>query len=377
MPYTLKIPSTEVTTAAGTAKPYTAYHIVIETPLRTQTVPKRYSDFEALHKALVAQIGKAPPAPLPAKSWFSRTVNNPELTEERRKGLEAYLKGIEDQSTESTWRNSAVYKQFLGFSTSTSSAGRKASVLEEEALGPAARQSMSSSQWLDLHNELKSHIQNARLALSKRESAQSTTLAHESSAQAKKWLVKAHTLILRLDDGLRGLSEGKNGAEKLGDGEIRRRRDLVTRARKEREALEGVLNSWVTRSSAARSPSPESYSSSASKSKSYQNGNNIPGAFPTHAAQSSRRVLGAPAKETERTRELDNAGVLQLQQQIMKDQDMDVEDLAVVVRRMKEMGVAINEELVGQGQLLDVLDQDVDRVGGKIDVAKKRIRKIN
>jgi regulator of vacuolar morphogenesis len=61
----------------------------------------------------------------------------------------------------------------------------------------------------------------------------------------------------------------------------------------------------------------------------------------------------------------------------MKEQDTDVEDLAVVVRRMREMGVAINEELIEQGQLLDVVDQDVDRVGGKIDVAKKRIRKIN
>jgi regulator of vacuolar morphogenesis len=196
------------------------------------------------------------------------------------------------------------------------------------------------------------------------------TLQHESGAQAKKWLVKAQTLILRLDEGLRGLSEGKNGGERLGEGEVRRRRDLLSRARKERDALEGVLNSWVVRSSASkRSPSPESISSSLKTT---------PGAFPapSSAAHTSRRVLGAPAKETERTRELDNAGVLQLQQQIMKEQDMDVEDLAVVVRRMKEMGLAINEELVEQGQLLDVLNQDVDRVDGKIDVAKKRIKKI-
>ena len=368
MPYTVKIPSTEIVTAANASKPYTAYNVLIETPLRSQTLPKRYSDFEALHKELVATAGSAPPAPLPGKSWFTRTVNNPELTEERRKGLQAYLQAIESPSNDALWRNSAVYKKFLGFSTSTSSSGgRRASVLEEEALGPAVKQAMSSHQWLDLHNELKSHIQNARLALAKRDQASSVTLQHESGAQAKKWLVKAHTLILRLDEGLRGLSEGKNGAEKLGDGEVRRRRDLLSRARKERDALEGVLNSWVTRSSAARSPSPTS--SSPSKT--------TPGAFPTpaHTAQSSRRVLGAPAKETERTRELDNEGVLQLQQQIMKEQDLDVEDLAVVVRRMKEMGVAINEELVGQGQLLDVLDQDVDRVGGKIDVAKKRIKK--
>lgn len=370
MPYTLKIPSTETTTSPDSSKPYTVYHIIIETPLRTQTLAKRYSDFEALHKELVAQVGSAPPAALPGKSWFTRTVNNPELTEERRKGLQGYLQAIEASSTESKWRNSSAYKTFLGFSTGSQSSGRRASVLEEEALGPAAKPAMSSHQWLDLHNELKGHIQSARLALAKRDQASSVTLQHESGAQAKKWLVKSHTTILRLDEGLRGLSEGKNGVEKLGEGELRRRRDLLARARKERDALEGVLNSWVTRSSAAkRSPSPESTSSSLKTAT-------MPGAF-SAAPSSGRRVLGAPAKETERTRELDNAGVLQLQQQIMKEQDLDVEDLAVVVRRMKEMGVAINEELVEQGQLLDVLDQDVDRVGGKIDVAKKRIKKIN
>jgi regulator of vacuolar morphogenesis len=253
MPYTLKIPSTEISTA-GSAKPFTAYHVVLETPLRTQTLQKRYSDFEVLQKELSNSIG-APPALLPAKSWFSRTVNNPELTEERRKGLEAYLIAIES-SSDSKWRNAPAYKNFLGFAITTSE-GKRRSVIEEEALGPAAKPAMSSHQWLDLHNELKGYVQSARLALAKRDQASSVTLQHEASAQAKKWLVKAHTLILRLDDGLRGLSEGKNSVEKLGDGEIRRRRDLLNRARKERDALEGVLNSWVTRSSAARAPSPE------------------------------------------------------------------------------------------------------------------------
>ena len=70
--------------------------------------------------------------------------------------------------------------------------------------------------------------------LAKRESAPTTTAAHEASAHAKKALVKAHTLILRLEDGLKGLSDGKGG-EKLGEGELRRRKDLLARERKERE----------------------------------------------------------------------------------------------------------------------------------------------
>jgi regulator of vacuolar morphogenesis len=72
-------------------------------------------------------------------------------------------------------------------------------------------------------------------------------------------------------------------------------------------------------------------------------------------------VLGGQPKETDRTRERDNQGVLQLQQQIMQEQDQDVEQLNQTVRRMKEVGIAINEELDEQKPLLEILDEDVDR----------------
>ena len=84
---------------------------------------------------------------------------------------------------------------------------------------------------------------------------------------------------------------------------------------------------------------------------------------------------GAPV-ETERTRELDNEGVLQLQQQIIQEQDQDLVDLTTVVKRMREMGVAINEEVVQQNALLGLFEEDVQRVDGKIRIAKKRIEKI-
>ena len=68
--------------------------------------------------------------------------------------------------------------------------------------------------------------------------------------------------------------------------------------------------------------------------------------------------------------------MLQLQKQIMQDQDLDVEELAKIVRRQKNMGIAINEELEDQIKMLERVDEDVDRVKGKIDIAKKRIGKI-
>ncbi|KAF2428783.1 hypothetical protein EJ08DRAFT_591937 [Tothia fuscella] len=350
MPYTLAIPTT---TISASDKPYTLYNITIHTPLRTQTIQKRYSDFVELNNALTSAIG-APPANIPAKSWFSRTINNPQFTEQRRKGLEDYLKAIE-AAPDPKWRNHGLYKSFLGMApppTTEPKLHKSGTQQDEDNNTFEAKPTMSSQQWLDLHSQLKQYIQESRMCLTRRDQASTATQQHEASAQAKKWLVKAHTMILRLEEGLKGMKGH-------GDGELRRRRDLLTRARKEREALEGVCSAWTVNGSRDVASGYKNSSSSAAGNAS-TNGHG-----------------GAPAKETERTRELDNQGVLQLQQQVMQEQDMDVEDLTKVVRRMKEMGVAINEELVEQSQLLGMVDEDVDRVAGKIDVAKKRIRKIN
>jgi len=68
---------------------------------------------------------------------------------------------------------------------------------------------------------------------------------------------------------------------------------------------------------------------------------------------------------------------LQLQKQKMADQDMDVEELRKIIQRQRELGVAINQELEVQNEMLKMVDEDVDRVQGKIDIAKKRIGKIS
>ncbi|GKT88709.1 PX domain-containing protein [Colletotrichum tofieldiae] len=99
------------------------------------------------------------------------------------------------------------------------------------------------------------------------------------------------------------------------------------------------------------------------------------GREPQRRARTGGRVLGAPLPENERTRELDNNGVVQLQRQMMSEQDEQVNTLAAIVRRQKEMGLQINDEVQEQTKMLDRLNEDADRVGGKIDVAKKRINK--
>jgi len=368
MPNTLTIPSTA--TLDKDTKPYTVYNLTLSTPLRTTVIPKRYSDFTALHSTLTSTCGAPPPAPLPSKSWFKRTVNDPALADERRRGLSSYVSAIESDA-DPRWRNSSAWRAFLNLPPETG--GRKDKRADADAAPPAA---MTANQWLDAHEALRAQLQEARGALARREQAGGVAAQHEASAAAKKSLVRANTAVLRLEEGLRGLAEGARG-DRLGEGEVRRRRDLLGRARKEREGLEGVLNAWVVR----RGDPTVALATEGQKGVLFDgqgSGSGMPGAFPgAGVAGSSRRVLGGgPAKETDKTRELDNDGVLLLQKQIMQEQEMDVEGLTKVVRRMKEMGIAINEELVEQGQLLEMLDQDVDRVNAKVEIAKKRVGKI-
>ncbi|MCJ1452224.1 hypothetical protein MMC28_002566 [Mycoblastus sanguinarius] len=352
----IAIPNTQI---SNTAKPYTLYNITLRLPLRTFTVQKRYSDFTSLDSALTSQAGAAPPTQLPSKSWFARTTSSPEFTEERRKGLEAYVKTV-NATDDERWRNTSAWRTFLNLPSNNSLKSSLASKLRGAVNGISNGQPITDPVvWLDHHRNLKSELHDARLHITRRDQAPTAQAQHEASAQAKKCLVRAGTMITALDTGLQHLSSGSTwGASKLGDGELRRRRDLVSSAKREKEGLE-TLNAAMV----AKSQVDQTVASAAEKTSLM--GPRMP---------SSSRVLG---KETDKTRALDNNGVVQLQKQLMQDQDQDVTVLARAVARQKELGVAIQEELEVQNEMLGMLDEDVTRVQGKMDVARKRIGKIS
>ena len=206
-------------------------------------------------------------------------------------------------------------------------------------------------------------LHDARLALTRRDQATAAQAQHENGAAAKKCLVKAGTTMAALDKGLQNLGGGDSySGGKLGEGEMARRRDMVKNARREREGLENLLNAMV-----AKSKVDETVANAQEKDKAKLFGG---GGGPKPSA----RVLG---RETDRTRVLDNRGVVSLQQQMMQEQDEDVMALAKAVARQKELGLAIHQELAEQQELLDALDEDVDRVQAKLQVAGNRIKKIS
>ena len=144
---------------------------------------------------------------------------------------------------------------------------------------------------------------------------------------------------------------------------------MLVAAKKEIEGLEGVLRSMATKSANTASTINTAAAATESDKEGLWQG--------TSTAKPSGRVLGGPTKETERTRELDNTGVLQLQKQVMQEQDEDVMLLGKTVARLKDMGIMMDEELSIQNAMLGVVEGDTDRLQGKINVAKGRIKKIS
>ncbi|KAL3488485.1 hypothetical protein BJX62DRAFT_253246 [Aspergillus germanicus] len=379
-PLEISIPTT---TTSTTSPPHTIYNITLRLPLRSFAISKRYSDFTAFHSEVTSQTNNPPPAPLPPKSWFSNTVSNTTLRESRREGLESYLRAI-NESDDSRWRNSPAWRAFLNL-PSLSSAHVKSGASSETAsangngngngpgIGGSGEPIRDPTLWLDCYRDLKSHLHDARLHLTRRDQETTPQKQHESSARAKSSLVRVGTLITALDEGLKTSSGNSRNNEdsssySLGEGELRRRRDLLINARKEKDGLEDLLNTM-----AAKSRIDNAVASIKDK-EALLGPSGAGGNAGRKPATRSGRVLG---KETDKTRELDNQGVLQLQQDTIREQDLSAGELLKIVRRQKELGIRINEELEIQNEMLRMVDEDTTRVEQKMDIAKKRVGKIS
>uniref|UniRef100_A0A061RCK1 Syntaxin 8 n=1 Tax=Tetraselmis sp. GSL018 TaxID=582737 RepID=A0A061RCK1_9CHLO len=81
-------------------------------------------------------------------------------------------------------------------------------------------------------------------------------------------------------------------------------------------------------------------------------------------------------QETERTAELDNQGLLQLQQQVMQEQDSELDELSHSVQNTKHIALAINEELDLQNSLLDEFQEDVEVTSSRLKAARRRVAQV-
>ena len=341
-------------------KAHTVYNIDIQASVRSWQMWRRYSEFDDLHSELCKSFGP-PPAPLPPKHTFSilRSHSDPKLLEERKVGLEAYLRAILS-AKDDKWRESHAFKEFLGVPLTRAGAALASA-------GPSALpRHFTPASWLDEHSELQARLRDVWADINKRDALSGqgdVSSAHKSNVAAKAKLAGVLSRIGTLGKGLQEL-----GMAGMNEGEIQRRTDMVARLQDDCERLGKVV-------SVARQPSR------------IPGGGGVLGKVPAsetsreallgaQTAKPPRRVFGAPLQETEATRPLDDAGLLGTQQVQIQEQDDQLDQLTTILRRQRQLGEAINNEIVQQIEMLDDLNSEVDRVGGKMQNAQRTMKRL-
>ena len=339
---------------------------------------RRYSEFTDLHTELTKSVGAPPPSALPPKHAFAmlRSPKNEALLEERRAGLEAYLRAIVS-AKDSRWLDTFAFHDFLGIPIGKHPAiGDLASGSSGDSAGGTQ---FTSSTWLDEHMDLQARVRDIRADVNRRDAfAERGDVggAHATNVQAKKKLAGVLTRVGALVTGLDALRV--RGATGMSDGEMQRRTDMVARLQDDCEKLAKMLTVASRLAAAARTTSAARDATAGSDRAALLGGGSGGGAEPVVSSKPIARVFGVPPppKETDETRPLDDHGVFQLQQTKMDQQDAQLGQLTAILQRQKQLGNAINNELAQHIELLDGLSNDMDRVGGKLTSAKKQLNRL-
>lgn len=274
------------------------FNIQVSFERTTFHVKKRYSELEQLAVALEKEMGEKPPVDLPGKKWLMS--GGAEFLDQRRKGIERFLRAIVRKED---WKETLAFGDFLELSTH----------LKREA----QESSRARADWSKIASETE-------------------TMLRDHTQTSRKSQVIAAANIKTLEAGL------ASGQESLGQGEYRRRRDVVSQLKQSLAKAAGLDGRQLFEKSPPRMLGP-----------------------------------GATAVETDQTRGLNNQSLLQLQDASMEQQDETLANLLQSITRQKQLGLAINEELDYHNALLDQLDGDTHAVNARLNQAKRRTNKIN
>ncbi|KDR85052.1 hypothetical protein GALMADRAFT_233660 [Galerina marginata CBS 339.88] len=337
-------------------KPHTVYRIDIQAHVRSWQMWRRYSEFDDLHTELTKAAGAPPPAALPPKHKFAllRSHSDAKILEERRAGLEVYLRSIVS-AREEVWRETFAFKDFLGVPI-----GRQGGV------DGGAPLQFTSTTWLDEHAELQARLRDVWADINKRDALSDrgdVSAAHKSNVAAKSKLAGVLARIGTLGKGLQELGIGG-----MSEGELQRRTDMVARLQDDCEKLSRVVS--IARQAGMRPGASLSAAMPALES-------DREALLGSAASKPARRVFGAPPKETEATRPLDNVGLVTMQQTQIQQQDNQLSQLTTILQRQRQLGEAIGSEIALQIEMIDDISNEVDRVGGKLHTASKQMNKLS
>ena len=289
---------------------------------------------------------------------ISMNLSSYQIIRERRVLLETYLRSILTHKNP-IWRTSYTFLDFL--SVPQHSSNRKGSAGEGDI-------HWTPSNWLAEHGKVEQSIRTIRAELLKRDAL----AGMGDPIGSRQAGVNSKRLIREAGEKIDSLSRGLDTIiNNLGEGEKKRRLEMVDALKNEREDLSRMAEAGVrTNREAVSAP-----------------GSNRPigvGIMPGgtsslwgNGSVSSGRVFGKKPEETEETRPLDDRQLLQLQQGKMDGQDEQLKELSKILQRQRGMGEEIHREIGEQTEILEEIEHGVDKVGGKMARAKRDMNKLN
>ncbi|KAI8927780.1 hypothetical protein BC831DRAFT_451048 [Entophlyctis helioformis] len=364
-------------------------------------------------------------------------AQDPAKLDARRLALEQYLQAIL-HAPDPRWRSSAVWRQFLAIpdparapssalasvpagsgpsgpsgtsgpsgpsGPSAATAAGADSLLASRLLSMAARTSGDSSwpsadSWMDDLRQLQALVTDIRSEINARARAAEggdVASVQSKNIQLRKGVATAAERLNVLENALHASdalppSSASNPASST-KGEIRRRQDLLANLKEDisqitKQALSTPSSQRTTRESAERqelmgkgrhansSSSSVNSLGGTSTTSTLQGGLSLnrPASMPARSSRKFGIVTGP--QETDETRPLDNQGLLQLQRATLDQQESELDSLSSIIRRQREIGLAMSNELDSQNQLLDELNHQVDRVDTNLNNSNKKLTRI-
>jgi regulator of vacuolar morphogenesis len=338
----VSIPST---TTVGTYILYDLEIILVFNKFRSERyrISKRFSDFIELRKQLInLKFINLPELPSKYSSFYK---NNEILINERKMGLNNFIQVLLDNSELRIIENVLAFFNIpksimieFNILNTTSNESEKNEIIETKK---NVNKIDSAQQWMDIYKLIKSLMQDSR-----------TKMFNSGN------VIEIRKNLKNCEDKLYLLKVYLSNTKELGIGEIRRRKDLLNSLNKELTELNNMLQNMKF-----NEPINEK-------------NNDKELLFNTYGKNtgSGRRTFGK-AKETEETKSHDSKGLLQMQEQKMQLQNEDLDVLKDMIVRQKQLGIAVNEELTIQNELLKGLNQQVDQSTNKLNVAKSKVNK--
>lgn len=303
---------------------------------------KRFSDFVELKTQLSNDSeNKLPELPSRYSSFYK---SQSDLLLERRQGLTSFVQNL---LSDRKFRTDGRVLNFFNIPKSVMAelnmSERNGQNTKKERAQNRVNNITSAQQWMDVYKTTKSLMQDSRSKL----------------FQAGN-VVEVKKIMKTCESNLELLQMFLSTSKTLGTGEIQRREELLTTVTKGLTDLNSMLHSMNFADISQKSDNSIQTASLFSTQK--------------RTGTNGRRTLGK-VKETGETKLLDNKELLQMQQQKMTLQDQDLDQLKEMIIRQKQIGIAVNEELSIQNELLEGLNQQVDHSSNKMNLARSKIKK--